>query len=255
MGDPLQLQELRQQGEDLEPGERALALYQEILELDGDDVAAANMVGRSLETLGMRDEARMHWERMIEVQSDTRIAQGRLRDLRHRPRTPRASRAMIDRPRRAPAAVIEPILEGAWRVDCLSALAWSIRLVEQHDPLRLAVTQRHSDGRFRVSGGKASLVAPWRGMLAFFVHAPTVPDDFAATLSGLGGQVTWPLGGLKSLPDSVEYGIPYALVGELFPALHAAQREHVLRSIQVGPPPSGHLHDPDLRDYILDQAS
>jgi hypothetical protein len=44
------------------------------------------MVGRSLETLGRIDEARDHWELVVELQPDNRIARERARRLEHRPR-------------------------------------------------------------------------------------------------------------------------------------------------------------------------
>jgi hypothetical protein len=151
--EPEALKELRVRGDELEPGEAALLIYQEILELDADDVAAANMVGRSLEALGRIADAQEHWHRMIQIQTDTTIAEQRLRNLKGHRRTSVSARVPRDRP--SPAAIVEPVLAGPARQDCINALATSIRMIEALDPDRIAVTYRFGDRRFRVAGGMA----------------------------------------------------------------------------------------------------
>jgi hypothetical protein len=47
-------------------------------------VRAANMIGRSLETLGRIDEAAEHWDLVAELQPENDIASGSTRRLRHR---------------------------------------------------------------------------------------------------------------------------------------------------------------------------
>ena len=43
-------------------------------------------------------------------------------------------------------------------------------------------------------------------------------------------------------------------VAEVADALELPHREHLIRSIGAGPAPWGRVHDPDLRQYILEQA-
>jgi hypothetical protein len=127
-------------------------------------------------------------------------------------------------------------------------------MVQKIDSSRLAVTDRPSDGRFRVSGGKGSGLTPWEGLLCIFVHAPLLAPEIDASIVEAGGRVVFAAGGLKSLPESVEYGVPFHRVEEVADLLVSPHREHLLRSIAAGPAPWGRRHDPALRDYILAQA-
>ena len=248
------LESLRRRADDLEVGQEALEAYGEIFELDPDDRAAANMVGRSLEHLGHRELARDHWTLVTELQPDNAIAAQRLRNLRHLPRTTVSHRSSVFGPRRPPEEIVEPVLAGPGRAACLQVLARSIQLTEQIDRQRLAVTDRPSDGRFRVSGGKGSGVTPWRGLLCLFVHRPSLPAATLQAVLRVGGRMVVPAGELRSLPDSVEYGIPFAAVDQVAAALEKSHREHLVRSIQAGPAPWGHRHDQALRDYIVEAA-
>jgi hypothetical protein len=92
-------------------------------------------------------------------------------------------------------------------------------------------------------------------MLCVFVHGPALNAAATEALEGIGAPVTWAAGQLQSVPESVEYGLEYRNVAAVFPLLQHALREHLLRSLAAGPPPSRHLHDADLRSYLIDNAT
>lgn len=248
---------LRERADHLDPGEEALAAYEEILQLDPDDVGAANMIGRSLEKLGRVDEARIHWELVTELQPGNQIARQRLKNLAHLPRRPSARRAESDWPRRPPAEIVEPNFpkDGPARDACMRFLALTIRATESIDSERLAVTDRPSDGRFRVSGGKASGSNPWHEYFCVFVHEPSMSPALKTAIAEAGGTVENPPGSLKSLPESAQYAIPMQEFARFSSDLEKPHREHLLRSIAAGPAPWGHRHDPALREYIIEQAT
>jgi tetratricopeptide (TPR) repeat protein len=252
---PEDLQGLRDLGDALDPGAEALAVYSEIFEMEPEDVPAANMMGRSLEELGRDEEALEHWDTVIAMQPENRIAMNRLTRLEQRMRTrrrqPRVAAAVVHR---APVEIVEPNFPGPGRDACLGFLARSILMTERIDASRLAVTDRPSDGRFRVSGGKGSGVTPRWGLLCVFVHAPAVSDDTHQALAAAGATIVFRDGGLKSLPASREYGIPPERVADVAALLESPHREHLKHSIAAGPPPWARRHDPALRDYIVEQG-
>jgi hypothetical protein len=92
-------------------------------------------------------------------------------------------------------------------------------------------------------------------MLCVFVHADSITDDDKAALTDAGALVVFRAGGLVSLPRSVEYGVEYKRFGDAAPVLMHPHREHLLRSIQVGPPAWRRVHDPALRDYIVEHGT
>jgi tetratricopeptide (TPR) repeat protein len=249
---PADLETLRQRADPLDVGEEALALYTEILELDPDDAAAANMVGRSLQALGRLDEAREHWEFIAELQPGNEIARSRVRSLKRVEESVQVTTSRPTKPRRAPSDVVEPMLAGPGRDGALRFLARSIRLIEKIDPARVSVT---SDPRVRVYGGREPAVTPTRGLLLVWVHAPAVTPELAAAMGAIEGAQSSDADGRALLPDSVEYRVPFAHVDEVADLLAGPHREHLLRAIAEGAPPRSHPHDPKLRDYIVDQAA
>jgi tetratricopeptide (TPR) repeat protein len=249
------LDALRKRADHLDVGEEALVLYNEILELDPDDSAAANMIGRSLQELGRIDEAREHWEFIAELQPGNEIARSRLRSLKPVEESVQVTSSRPTKPRRAPSDVVEPVLTGPGRDGALRFLARSIQLIEKIDPARLSVTAQAPDARLRVYGGRAPAVTPTRGLLLIWLHAPAVTPEVAAAVDAIDGAQSSAVDGLGLLPDSVEYRVPFARVDDVAGRLAGPHREHLLRAIAEGAPPRAHPHDPKLRDYIVDQAA
>src|SRR4051812_21683014 len=132
------LDALRERADRVDVGADALALYTEILELDPDDTAAANMIGRSLQELGRIDEAREHWQFIAELQPGNEIARNRARSLKPVEESVQVTSSRPTKPRRAPSDVVEPVLEGAGRDGALRFLARSIVMIEKIDPARLS---------------------------------------------------------------------------------------------------------------------
>jgi tetratricopeptide (TPR) repeat protein len=249
------LDTLRRRADPLDVGEEALALYTEILELDPDDAAAANMVGRSLQALGRLDEAREHWEFIAELQPRNEIARSRVRSLKRVEESVQVTTSRPTKPRRAPSDIVEPVLAGPGRDGALRFLARSIQLIEKIDPARLSVTSQVPDARLRVYGGRAPAVTPTRGRLHIWLHAPAVTPELDAAIDAIEGTQHAIADGLALLPVSVEYRVPFASVDDVAGRLAGPHREHLLRAIAEGAPPRGHPHDPKLRDYIVDQAA
>ena len=251
------LDRLRARAAKLDLGDKALQVNEEILDIVPDDMAAATLVGRCLEHLGRNEEALEHWELIVQLQPHNSIAPNRLKTLKYHMSTPPKEPKVVPSkwPKRAPEKIVEPNIKRPGRLACLQFLARSIQMIEKIDSSRLAVTDRPSDGRFRVSGGKGSGVTPWEGLLCVFVHGPQVTPETEAAIEHAGGRVVFAAGGLKSLPESVEYGVPYANVADVADLLAAPHREHLLRSLEAGPAPWGRRHDRALRDYIVTQAN
>jgi len=126
-------------------------------------------------------------------------------------------------------------------------------MIEAIDGQRLAVTDLPSDNRFRVSGGKASAVTPWKGLLCVFVDERVLRDDLK-TVERLDGRIVNFAGELASLPSSIQVGVPFERIAEAAEILLPSHQAHLRSSIEVGPPPWGHAHDPDLYRYLLDVA-
>jgi tetratricopeptide (TPR) repeat protein len=249
-----ELQDLRDRAGELELGEEALLVNQRILELDPDDGPAANRVGRCLQELGRLEDALDHWRLVRELQPANRFAPDRISRVEQELRTRRKKRATAAAaPRRDPTEIVEPVLAGSGRDACLRFLAWSIKTVESIDAERLAVTDLPPN-RFRVSGGKGSGVTPYRGRLCVFVHADSLTDADEAALTTAGAVVVFQAGLLRSLPRSVEYGVEHERFEEVAEVLKRPHREHLLRSIQAGPPAWRRVHDPALRDNIVAQG-
>ncbi len=248
------LDELRARADELDVGEEALALYSEILDLDPDDSAAANMIGRSLQELGRIDEAREHWAFIAELQPGNEIARSRARSLKPVQESVQVTTSRPTKPKRTPSEILEPALEGEGREGALRFLARSILVIEKIDPARLSVTERVSDARFRIYGGREPAVTPARGLLHVWVHEPAVTPELAAAVREVDGAQASATDTLGLLPDSREYRLPLAAMAQLGDLLVAPHREHVLRSIAEGAPPWGHPHDTKLRDYIVKQA-
>jgi hypothetical protein len=80
-------------------------------------------------------------------------------------------------------------------------------------------------------------------------------NDDEAALTDAGAVVVFEAGGLVSLPRSVEYGVEYNRFGDAADVLMRSHREHLLRSIQAGPPAWRRVHDPALRDYIVEHGT
>lgn len=78
------LEQLRRDAADLEPGDAALAIYSKIWDRSPTDTRAANIIGRSLEAVGRIDEAEEHWKFVAELQPDNDIARQRARQQQHR---------------------------------------------------------------------------------------------------------------------------------------------------------------------------
>jgi tetratricopeptide (TPR) repeat protein len=250
-----ELEQLKARVRDLELSEEALEVNQRILDLDADDQPAATRIGRCLQEFGRLEEALEHWRLICELQPTNEFAPERLKRVEQELRTRRKQRAEPSfGPRRDPEEIVEPVVAGRGRDACLRFLAWSITTVESIDRDRLAVTDLAPD-RFRVSGGKGSGVTPYRGMLCVFVHADSLTDDDQAALADAGARVVFQAGGLLSLPRSVEYGVEYGRFGDAAEVLTRPHREHLLRSIQAGPPAWRRAHDPALRDYIVEHGT
>ena len=181
------LDELRARADELDVGEEALALYSEILDLDPDDSAAANMIGRSLQELGRIDEAREHWAFIAELQPGNEIARSRARSLKPVQESVQVTTSRPTKPKRTPSEILEPALEGEGREGALRFLARSILLIEKIDPARLSVTERVSDARFRIYGGREPAVTPARGLLHVWVHEPAVSAELAAAIGEIDG--------------------------------------------------------------------
>lgn len=240
--------------DELEPGQEALFHYEPIFEDDPTDEGAANMIGRSFEALGRIDEARAHWALVVQLQPANAIAAKRLANLKHLPLKPVKSHASGEFVHRPPQEIVEPAIAGPGRIPYLRFVAQTIRFVAQLDPERLAVTDLPSDDRFRVSGGRASATTPWNGLFCVFVHAPAISAEAHEVLDASGATVVNKKGELKSLPESMQFGVPpdkFAGVAELLLTPH---REHLKASIEAGQSPIVHRHDPALMQYILDQA-
>jgi tetratricopeptide (TPR) repeat protein len=250
------VQSLRDQADALDVGEEALALYSQILDLDPDDEAAANMVGRSLQALGRDDEAREHWEFIVELQPSNAIAKNRLSSMQPAHEVKQVTTSRPTKPKRTPTDIDEPTVEGDGREPTLRLLAASIHAIEKIDPSRLSVTEKGTDSRFRIFAGLAPAVTPTRGRLHIALHGPAVSDELAAQIDALPGAETTPADDTAQFPESIEARIPMTeLTDELTALLLPAHREHVLRTIAGGPPPWGHPHDPKVRDHIVKQAS
>jgi tetratricopeptide (TPR) repeat protein len=249
------LQALRARADDLDVGEEALALYSEILELDPDDSAAANMIGRSLQQLGRIDEAREHWQFIVELQPANEIARSRARSLKPVQEPVQITTSRPTKPKRTPSEILEPALAGDGRDSALRFIARSILLIEKIDPARLSVTERVTEARFRVYGGREPAVTPTRGLLHVQLHGPAVTAELDAALRAASTSPAAPADTMGLLPDSLEYRLPFARLDEFSDALAGPHREHLLRSVAAGAPPWGHPHDPKLRDYIVKQAS
>lgn len=246
---------LRAQADELEVGEEALALYERILDLDPDDEPAANMVGRSLMALGREEEARAHWEFIVELQPGNEIAKSRLRAMKTTREPVQVTTSLDAKTKRTPSDIVEPALAGDGRVGALRFLTRSIQVIEKIDPSRLSVTERSSVSRFRVFGGHEPAVTPSRGALQVRVHGPAVTPALTAALAAIEGGETVPAKDNALLPESIEMRIPFTAfddaLGELLAGPH---REHVVRSVAIGPPPWGHSHNAAVRDYIVKQA-
>jgi tetratricopeptide (TPR) repeat protein len=249
------LDALRKRADPLDVGEEALALYTEILELDPDDTAAANMIGRSLQALDRIDEAREHWQFIAELQPGNEIARSRVRSLKPVEESVQVTSSRPTKPRRAPSDVVEPILAGPGRDGALRFLARSIRLIEKIDPARVSVTTQAPDARLRVYGGRDPAVTPTRGLLLIWIHAPAVTPELAAAMGAIDGAQSTAADGLALLPDSVEYRVPFAHIDAVSDLLAGPHREHLLRAIAEGAPPRALPHDSKLRDYIVNQAA
>jgi len=248
------LDALRSRADELDVGEEALALYSQILDLDPDDSAAANMIGRSLQELGRIDEAREHWQFIAELQPGNEIARSRLRSLKPVQESAQVTTSRPTKPKRTPSEIVEPALEGEGRGGALAFIARSILLIEKIDPARLSVTERVSEGRFRIYGGREPAVTPVRGLLHVWVHEAAVTAELAAAVHAVDGARASAADALALLPGSLEYRLPIASIAALGDLLVGPHREHVLRSMAEGAPPWGHPHDPKLRDYIVRQA-
>ena len=236
-------------------GEESLEMARDLLRRESANVVAANVLGRSLVALGAIEEARDHWHAVIESQPGNSIAQKQLKSLeghlKYGARNPRTGKVQQQAP--PPEEIVEPVLRGPGRDACILHLATAIRLIEKHGPNRIAVTYRFSDKRFRIAGGKGSVVAPLSGLLCTYLHGPALDDDLIATMESLGGRITYDQV-FVSFPESVEWGVPFEKVDRVAERLVAPMREHILRSLEAGPPPAGHLHLPTLRDYVLGEA-
>ncbi len=249
------LETLRRRADPLDVGAEALELYSEILELDPDDTAAANMVGRSLQALGRVDEAREHWKFISELQPDNEIARSRARSLGPVTESVQVTSSRPTKPRRSPSDIVEPVLAGAGRDGALRFLARSIVMIEKIDPARLSVTAQAPEARLRVYGGRAPAVTPTRGMLLVWVHAPAVTPALATAIGAIDGAQRSEADTLALLPEAEEYRVPFAEVDAVADLLAGPHREHLRRAIAEGAPPRNHAHDPKLRDYIVDQAA
>jgi hypothetical protein len=116
------------------------------------------------------------------------------------------------------------------------------------------VTERVTNARFRVYGGREPAVTPTRGMLHVRVHAPAVTPELEAAVGAISTAQTSPADANAVMPESLEYRVPFEHLDALSDLLAGPHREHLLRSIAEGAPPWGHPHDPKLRDYIVRQA-
>ena len=131
----LSLDELDFGEADVEPIARA------ILSRDPSDPAALNALRRTLLQRGELEEALEVYGAGLDANPANRVANDRVREIRHQLVKGRILRANQERrPRRSPEEIVEPVLKGAGRTACLALLAWSIRETERLDASRLAVT-------------------------------------------------------------------------------------------------------------------
>ena len=146
------------------------------------------------------------------------------------------------------AELVEAALEGPGRDASIRLCAESIRMAESIDPQRSAVIPIKSGRRFRTIGGIFTGVGPWQETLTIAV--PVSQIALIERVSEVGGYTFEPA---KAVP-CLQLAIPRTELEPLYEQLVPAHREHLMLSIEAGPPTHMNKHHPGLRAYLLEQA-
>lgn len=156
---------------------------------------------------------------------------------------------------RRPSDIVEPVLAGPGRDQCIRFFAASIREIQRLDSRLLAVIDIPSKNRFRVFGGIFSACSPYLGMLDVSIDS-RASVSLVEEVVRLGGGVTEDRNPRGALPFTMCISVPPSDINAVWEPLWRAHREHLLECIDYGRP-STHQHRdrPDLRDYLLHEAN